>query len=434
MHQCFANCYKCKIINQVQQVCIRSEVYILKSQQYILKYVIVAALALMFIIIGGLFIRWLYLDNSSEAALTVFSDNGQDTAIEKYSDNVYINIINSIIPAAKVSFESKYEQKLPGFTASVYSKMFNGMNFNIKDPKTYFSFVFTAFSQYDPGDNLNAQDTSENNIPEITNFNEAPEGEIYFSEIDEYRAEEAANSIGQQTGEGTAANTAPDYSNVSDPARLAIEKKLPSVLMLHTHSTETYSPYVNDNFHSLNDKENVIQVGKIMTDVLESKYKYNVIHDVTKHDRYSYADSYINSQKTIISQLEKNKSVKVVLDIHRDAMEAKNERDRESKKAEYTTNINGKKAAKVMLVIGGGNKNYAELQRFAVYIQKKMDKLYPGLLYKIVTKPGKKYNQYYRDHSMLIEVGCVYNTDQEAKYSAELMGNVMGEVLKELEQ
>ena len=410
--------------------------YILRLKQRILKLAIIAAIAVALITAGFLFIRWLYLDNFSDAALAAFTDYGQDiNKVEKYSGNFYINIINTTIPSAKVSYESRYGQKLPGLAATIYSKLFNGMNFDIKDPRTYFSFVFTAFSQYDPESNLIAvgQD-NDNKLPVITNFDEAPEGEIFFSEEEEYRAEEAARSGAQQVEGDPIVSTANEYANLSDPARIEIEKKQPSVLLLHTHSTEAYTPYINNNYHSLNDKENVIQVGNIMTDVLESKYKYNVIHDVTKHDRYSYADSYINSQKTIISQLEKNPSVKVVLDIHRDAMEAKTKRDVENKKAEYTTTIKGKKAAKVMLVIGGSNKNYTELQKFAVYIQKKMDKLYPGLLYKIVTNSGKKYNQYYRDHSMIIEVGSIFNTDQEAKYSAELMGNVMGEVLKELEK
>jgi stage II sporulation protein P len=171
-----------------------------------------------------------------------------------------------------------------------------------------------------------------------------------------------------------------------------------------------------------------------MTNLLESKYKYNVIHDVTKHDMYSYADSYINSQKTIIAQLEKNPSLKVVIDIHRDAMAVKNDREAETRKSEYTATINGKKAAKISFVIGPDNKNFAELKSFAAYVQKKMDKLYPGLFFKTVIKPKGKYNQFYRDHTLLVEVGSTFNTDQEAKYSAELLSNVIGDVLKELEK
>lgn len=405
------------------------------SKQRILKLIIIAALIVALIAVGFLFIRWLYLDNSSEMALTVFTDYGQGiNDIKKYSGNLYINVINSTIPAAKVSYESKYGQMLPSFASSVFSKMFNGMNFDIKDPRTYFSFVFTAFSQYDAQGNLRAMaQGKDDNVPFITNFDEAPEGEIYFSEEEEYKAEEAAHS-GSLPVEEDPTDTAASYANISDPARLEIEKKAPSILLLHTHSMETYAPYSINNYHSLNNKENVIQVGSIMTDVLESKYKYNVIHDITKHDSTSYADSYINSQKTIISQLDKNPSVKVILDVHRDAMPAKTEKDKENIKAKYTTIINGKSAAKVEFVIGPDNKNYAELQKFVVYVKKKMDKLYPGLFYNTVVKSKGKYNQFYRDHTLLIEVGCTFNTDKEAKYSAELMGNVLGEVLKELEK
>lgn len=406
------------------------------SKQRILKLIIVAALVVAFIVVGFLFIRWLYLDNFSEASLTAFTDYGQTTdETTKYSGNLYINIINSTIPSAKVGYESKYGQKIPGIASSALSKMFNGMSFDIKDPKTYFSFVFTAFSQYDSdGNSLAIAQGNDDKVPNITNFDEAPEGEIYFSEEEEYRAEEAAHS-GALPVEGDPVNTETDANVIiSDPARLEIEKKAPSILLLHTHSMETYSPFMDNNYHSSDNKKNVTLVGSIMTDVLESKYKYNVIHDITKHDNPSYADSYINSQKTIINQLDKNPTVKVVLDVHRDAMPAKSEKEKENIKAKYTAIINGKSAAKIEFVIGPDNKNYAELQKFVVYVKRKMDKLYPGLFYNTVVKSKGKYNQFYRDHTLLIEVGCTFNTDKEAKYSAELMGNVIGEVLKELEK
>jgi stage II sporulation protein P len=63
-----------------------------------------------------------------------------------------------------------------------------------------------------------------------------------------------------------------------------------------------------------------------------------------------------------------------------------------------------------------------------------MDKLYPGLLMKIDVKSRGKYNQYFSNHSMLVEIGCMLNTTKEARYSAELFGNVLGEVIKDLEE
>lgn len=404
----------------------------MRIRQNILRYITVAAAAIVFITISFLFIRWLYWEDSSNAAMEVFDYTQDKSNIDKYTGNLYINIINRTIPAIKTCYESSYGQKIPSFASTVSGKLFNEMSLDIKNPRTYFSFVFTAFSQYDPNNTQVAWNGKGKELPNITNFEEAPEGAIYFSEEDEYMSEgNGDNSIGVSSDENSGA--AEDYEGLGDPARLEIEKKAVSILLLHTHSMESYSPFSANNYHSLNDKQNVVMVGNIMTNVLESKYKYNVLHDKTRHDKVSYGDSYINSLNTIKSQLSKNESIKVVLDVHRDAFKIINEAYAKKKKEEYTVKINGKNAARVMLVIGNKNPNYSELKKFAVYVQKKMDKLYPGLFLKVVMKNGK-YNQYYKDHSMLIEVGCTQNTDAEAKYSAELIGNVIGEVLKELEQ
>jgi stage II sporulation protein P len=126
--------------------------------------------------------------------------------------------------------------------------------------------------------------------------------------------------------------------------------------------------------------------------------------------------------------------LKVILDLHRDAFEVRTEAEKAAKKAEYTTTINNKNAARIMLVIAKGNPNYAELEKFAVYLKKKMDKLYPGLYLKIDVKGRGKYNQYFSNHSMLVEIGCMLNTIEEAKYSAQLFGRVLGEVIKDLEE
>lgn len=409
----------------------------MKTHQYILRYAIAAALFVALIIACFLFVRWLYWDNSTgEEAVAAFGDYSADRSqLQKYSGNIYVSLINTAIPAAKISYESKYAEKLPGLAASLYSNTFGGVDFDITDPKTYFSFVFTAFGQYDnPGGAGNNQDIASDH-PSISNFKEAPQGEIYFSDWEEeYPTTEptsgdAVPPASSEGGEATVTDT-----NLPDPERVAIEAKKPSILILHTHSTESYSPYTADNYHSTKEKESVVKIGDIIADVLESKYKYNVIHDKTKHDVPTYTMSYVNSQKTVISQLDKNPSLQVIMDVHRDALDVRGDTAITNVKNDYTVTIDGKKAARIMLVIGEGNPNYAQLQKFAVYVQKKMEKLYPGLFFKIVTKPKNKYNQYYRDHTLLVEVGCTFNTAEEAQYSAELFGNVMGDVLKELKQ
>jgi hypothetical protein len=67
-------------------------------------------------------------------------------------------------------------------------------------------------------------------------------------------------------------------------------------------------------------------------------------------------------------------------------------------------------------------------------VYKRQDKLYPGLFFKIDVKSRGKYNLYFSNHSMLVEVGCMLNTTDEAQFSAELFSRVLGEVINDLKE
>ncbi len=61
-------------------------------------------------------------------------------------------------------------------------------------------------------------------------------------------------------------------------------------------------------------------VADTITAELEKK-GYNVIHDITYHDYPSYSGSYNRSAATVKSILEKNSSIGVILDVHRDGFD-----------------------------------------------------------------------------------------------------------------
>jgi hypothetical protein len=122
----------------------------MKGQQQILKFVLIAASSVTLLIAGFFFIRWVYTEDATVTSSPVYSDYGQDTRqIERFSGNILVNIINATLPVAKVGYEGKYGMELPSFVATAYNRISKGVDFDITDPKTYFSFVFTAFSQYD---------------------------------------------------------------------------------------------------------------------------------------------------------------------------------------------------------------------------------------------------------------------------------------------
>lgn len=355
------------------------------------------------------------------------------------SEYIFLDILNNSIPGLKIACGNNKNDivNLNGVFNDGFLKMPRKM---ISDPLTYIGLSFSGFSQIEG--NVGYIDAmKENNyydVLDIKSFSDVPEGDIYFSEEDEYKAEEELRIYIEGTdtvSEGLKTQAEEEFlKNVSSPNKIALSSKSPEILIYHSHATESYMPSTEGNYHTLNEKYNVISVGKILTKVLQDKFKYKVIHDKTYHDKDSYAYSYANSQVTIKQQTTKNKTIKVILDVHRDAFTVKNDEHKRTKKNEYTATINGKKAAKIMLVISDANPNYKELKKFAAYIKKKMDKLYPGLYLKTDKKTRSKYNQYFSDYSMLIEVGCMLNTVDEAAYSAELMGNVIGEVLKDLQE
>jgi len=389
------------------------------------------------------FMKWLYtpdewprIEAGSEEAIEVFgNDIEKRLKLEEYSGNFCIQLINCVITSAKAAYEYDYGYAMPGLFSAVLSSITDGLHTDAGNPVTYLNFAYTAFSQYDPSTTAYASKepgVEWRELPNITNFEDVPEGAIYFTEEDEYSVE---SGMPQSVPHGEEPNKI-DEEQVAAPEKIEIDSKSPQILIYHSHATESYMPNDADNYHTMNEKYSVVSVGSTIAKNLEDKYKYRVVHDKTYHDRPSYAYSYANSLETVKKHTAKHKSIKIILDIHRDAFndQRMSSAQKAAKKAEYTTTINGKKAARIMLVVGGKNPNYSELEKFAVYIKKKMDKLYPGLFMKITVASNYKYNQYFSNYSALVEVGCMLNTSEEANYSAELFSKVLAEVIKDLKE
>lgn len=210
----------------------------------------------------------------------------------------------------------------------------------------------------------------------------------------------------------------------------------PQVLIMHTHTTESYilhdSDYYteNDDQRSLENEKNMVAIGNVFEKVLREA-GIGVIHDTTVHDHPSYTGSYSRSAKTVSSDLKAYPSIKVVIDIHRDAIM------RESDKVKPIAKIDGKNAAQVMLVMGSqtgsvtDHENWQENLKFALKYQEKMEEMYPGLARAMMLN-SSKYNQNLSIGSILLEVGSDANTLSEAKAGALLAANALIEVFGEI--
>lgn len=198
----------------------------------------------------------------------------------------------------------------------------------------------------------------------------------------------------------------------------------PLVLIYNTHTGETYEK--TDGLDRLPGKKGgVYLAAKALGEALEQKYRIKVVQSDTIHDDNFLMDNpYTKSGATVSALLRQYPSIKLVVDIHRDAgVERKNS----------VVEINGEKYASTMLVVGTNARqnhpNWKENYEFAQQVGKALDKKYPGLLRKIITKRGR-YNQHLHPHALLVEVGSTQNSTEEAVRSAQLWADVLAEQLQ----
>lgn len=217
---------------------------------------------------------------------------------------------------------------------------------------------------------------------------------------------------------------------IKQPLKLNFSKKGPKVLVYHTHTSESYVLKASDlgkkdvPSFTTNPKYSVVRVGEELARNLR-KYGIDTLHDGTVHDKVRDA-AYGVAINTLQSYKKSYPSVKVYIDVHRDAMS--------NSKLRMVKNINGRNTAQIMFVVGSDgilpHPGWQENLKFVLKLQQELNKKCPGLA-KPIRIVGKRYNQQIADGAILIEVGGDGNLLSEClestKYLAEALNNVMSD-------
>ncbi len=210
--------------------------------------------------------------------------------------------------------------------------------------------------------------------------------------------------------------------------------KGPHVLIIHTHGSESYLPQGKD-VYTLSDVErtedkryNMIRVGDELEKVLKEN-GISAVHDRNIYDSPSYNGSYTRALDSIGKYLKENPSIKVVIDVHRDAMTAD-----DGTKYRTVAEVDGKRVAQMMLVMSTGESglshpNWAENLKLAVKLQNTMSKKYPGIM-RPMNLRKERFNMHATKGSMLVEVGTSANSLSEAIESVKLLGKELAPILK----
>lgn len=201
---------------------------------------------------------------------------------------------------------------------------------------------------------------------------------------------------------------------------LSLRANSPTVLIVHSHATESYSG--TENYRSLDDRENMTAIGAEIARVLEDS-GIRVLHDKTYHDHPDYDASYGNARSTIRSYLEKYPSIRMVLDIHRDAS------DSTAGQLITSATVGGQKSAQLMMVVGtdGSGNHHPEWQEnlsLALKLTALLEQEDPGISRPISLR-SERFNMDLTAGSLLIEVGAAGNTLNEAKIAANALAQAI---------
>ncbi|OUO40867.1 stage II sporulation protein P [Flavonifractor sp. An306] len=219
---------------------------------------------------------------------------------------------------------------------------------------------------------------------------------------------------------------------------ITLPEEGPQILIIHTHGSEAYTPDGTDvytpsdnNTRTLDTNYNMVRVGTEMEKVF-TEMGLGVVHDTTLYDYPQYNGAYDRSAQAVKAYLEQYPTIRIVLDVHRDALIGE---DGTVYKA--VTTVDGTSTAQVMLVLGssegGEHPNWMENLTLACKIQNGMNTLYPTLA-RPMTMRSSRYNQQLCSGSLLVEVGTHGNTLQEALAGARLFARAAGQVLLGLEE
>lgn len=223
---------------------------------------------------------------------------------------------------------------------------------------------------------------------------------------------------------------------LEEPAAVLLEKgPEPQVLIYHTHTTESYEEWDREvydsrnNWRSQDNTANMAAVGEALAQELE-KHGIGVIHDTTQHDYPAYNGAYDRSAATIQGYLEEYPTIRLAIDVHRDAVLYD-----DGSTLKVVQEVKGKKAAQLMIIapcddgtvgVPGWEENF----RFAAELTSAVEKEHPGLM-RPVFFCYRNYNLGMTPDSLLFEFGTNGNTLEEAIYTARLVGPVMAEYLLE---
>lgn len=233
-------------------------------------------------------------------------------------------------------------------------------------------------------------------------------------------------TVEEQTKEEMVFQEDPDATFVSNPVEKTDVSSSPQVYIYNTHQTESYSMKTLEPY---NITPSVMMASYLMKEHfqkegIETIVEETNISDYMKEQGYQYAESYVASRTFVESILKKYPDLKLIIDLHRDAIPHDSS----------TITIGEKNYAKVLFIVGMNNPNYQTNLSLAQSISDLINQSYPKLSRGIMSKSGSNvnglYNQDLNGNMILLELGANENTIDEVQNTVEAIVPIISAYLK----
>lgn len=202
---------------------------------------------------------------------------------------------------------------------------------------------------------------------------------------------------------------------LSEPLTWDLRGEEPTVLILHTHSTESYTrkgePYREESaWRTLDEEYNMLSIGAEVANLL-AQAGIPTVQDRSYHDYPSYNGSYVDARKSLQAYLEEYPTVQLVLDLHRDAAGSG------ANQLRTLAQVDGADSAQLMIVLGANHDAYEKNLALGLKLHAALEEQTPGIMRPLQLRP-QRFNQDLSPGALLIEVGAAGNSHEEALRAA----------------
>ena len=204
------------------------------------------------------------------------------------------------------------------------------------------------------------------------------------------------------------------------------DMKNPIVYIYNTHESEEYK--VNYKY-----EYSIIPSVKLTSYILQEKLENlginsivetSSIKDILNKNNWVYRNSYKASRILLEEAFKNNNSLKYFIDIHRDS----------SNYDKTMIEIDNKKYAKVLFVVGLEHEGYEFNLKLAEELNNSLEEKLPGISRGISKKEGLGvngiYNQDFNNNCILIEIGGVDNNILEVSNTINIFGDILAKYIK----